>query len=168
MRELAVQSANDSNTDTDRAELQKEVDQLAAALTDISKDTQFNEKDLLTGDFEATFHVGANEGQNLKIAIDDMSAKNLKAGFVENATEQESEALAVGESYSVVSFKATDIANDETGENAGVEIEGAKYALKDSEGNFVAVSKDGKEYTDLKAAVSDLKDAQVASNAKSV
>jgi len=80
MRELAVQSANDSNTDTDRAELQKEVDQLAQALTDISKDTQFNEKDLLTGDFAEsglTFHVGANEGQSLSVKINDMSANEL-------------------------------------------------------------------------------------------
>src|SRR5699024_10806140 len=69
MRELAVQSSNDTNTDSDRAELQKEVDQLANALNDISKDTQFNEKDLLTGEFKATFHVGANEGQNLSVQI---------------------------------------------------------------------------------------------------
>ena len=99
MRELAVQSANDSNTDTDRAELQKEVDQLAAALTDISKDTQFNEKDLLTGDFEATFHVGANEGQNLKIAIDDMSAEALKVNGVLSEESAPSGFEVDGESF---------------------------------------------------------------------
>ncbi|MUV37065.1 Flagellin [Lentibacillus sp. JNUCC-1] len=160
MRELAVQSSNDTNTDTDRAELQKEVDQLASALTDISKDTQFNEKDLLTGDFEATFHVGANQGQNLSVAIDDMGADSLKAGFVEKVAEQESGELEAGNTYSVVSFKATDIMDD--GTEAGVGVEDAKYALKDNDGNFVAVSKDGKTYTDLNAPVSDLKDAKVA------
>src|SRR5699024_2866237 len=76
----------DSNTEADRNELQKEVDQLANALTDISKDTQFNEKDLLTGDFSATFHVGANEGQNLTVQIDDMSAEAL--GVVGKLTEE--------------------------------------------------------------------------------
>ena len=61
MRELAVQSSNDTNTESDRAELQKEVDQLANALNDISKNTEFNTQELLDGTFEnATFHVGAN------------------------------------------------------------------------------------------------------------
>ncbi|MCG5102264.1 flagellin N-terminal helical domain-containing protein [Oceanobacillus alkalisoli] len=93
MRELAVQSANDTNTDSDRAELQKEVDQLAEALTDISKNTQFNEKDLLTGAFAEeglTFHVGANQGQALSVKISDMSA----------------DALNVTEDYTVVANKA--------------------------------------------------------------
>ncbi|MCF3942995.1 flagellin [Oceanobacillus alkalisoli] len=96
MRELAVQSANDTNTDSDRAELQKEVDQLAEALTDISKNTQFNEKDLLTGAFAEeglTFHVGANQGQALSVKISDMSA----------------DALNVTEDYTVVANKAAAI-----------------------------------------------------------
>lgn len=77
MNELAVQSSNDTNTDADRAEMQKEVDQLAEALTDISEDTEFNKQKLLDGEFEGTFHVGANEGQNLSISIGDMSAESL-------------------------------------------------------------------------------------------
>ncbi|HBI27783.1 MAG TPA: flagellin, partial [Peptococcaceae bacterium] len=44
MRELAVQSANDTNNDTDRAELQKEVDQLAQEISRISDTTEFNTK----------------------------------------------------------------------------------------------------------------------------
>jgi flagellin len=51
MRELAVQSANDTNTDDDRAELQKEVDQLISELDRIANQTQFNTKNLLKGDF---------------------------------------------------------------------------------------------------------------------
>src|SRR5690625_75220 len=47
MRELAVQSANDSNTDSDRAELQEEDNQLISALDDIANDTEFNTKNLL-------------------------------------------------------------------------------------------------------------------------
>ncbi|RLL45015.1 flagellin [Oceanobacillus piezotolerans] len=77
MRELAVQSSNDTNTKSDRAELQKEVDQLAQALTDISDDTEFNTQKLLDGTFSGTFQVGANEGQNIKIEIGDMDATKL-------------------------------------------------------------------------------------------
>lgn len=80
MRELAVQSANDTNTNEDRAQLQKEMDQLAAEVTRISKDTQFNTKTLLDGNFTGTFHIGANEGQNITLSIAELSADTLRVG----------------------------------------------------------------------------------------
>ncbi|SHH94497.1 flagellin [Virgibacillus chiguensis] len=89
MRELAVQSSNDTNTEQDRKELQKEVEQLTSALDDISTDTEFNTQKLLDGSFDATFHVGANEGQNLSLEIGDMSSEELKVNEID-ITEQES------------------------------------------------------------------------------
>lgn len=53
MRELAVQSANDTNTASDRATIQKEIDQLAKEVTRISKDTEFNTQPLLSGKMNA-------------------------------------------------------------------------------------------------------------------
>src|SRR5690606_36159162 len=44
MRELAVQSANDTNTTEDRDEIQKEVTQLTAEITRIGNETEFNSK----------------------------------------------------------------------------------------------------------------------------
>ncbi|CEI81026.1 Flagellin [Oceanobacillus oncorhynchi] len=86
MRELAVKSSNDTNTNEDRVEIQKEVDQLAAEISRISENTQFNTQDLLTGDFRATFHIGANEGQNISISVNNMSADALKVGTAYEAT----------------------------------------------------------------------------------
>ncbi|WP_142827610.1 flagellin N-terminal helical domain-containing protein [Planococcus soli] len=86
MRELAVQSANDTNTDTDRNEIQKEVTELASEITRIGNDTAFNTKDLLNGDFKATFQIGANSGQNLSISIGDMRSEALKVGTDYTAT----------------------------------------------------------------------------------
>src|SRR5699024_3049922 len=77
MRELAVQSSNDTNTDSDRAEMQKEVDQLAQELSRISNTTEFNTQNLAGGGFEGTFHIGANEGQNITLSIDAMDAFSL-------------------------------------------------------------------------------------------
>ena len=77
MRELAVQSANDTNVDEDRDELQKEVDQLAQEITRISENTEFNTQNLLDGDFDGTFHIGANEDQNITLEIADMGADAL-------------------------------------------------------------------------------------------
>ncbi|PXW93016.1 flagellin [Streptohalobacillus salinus] len=78
MRELSVQSSNDTNVGVDRAELQKEVDQLSQEISRISQTTEFNTQNLLGGDFEAKFHIGANEGQDIKLEISDMSAEALK------------------------------------------------------------------------------------------
>ena len=82
MRELAVQSANDTNVEVDRGEIQKEIDQLSAELTRIADTTEFNTQNLLGGKFEAKFHVGANEGQNVELAINAMDAESLKVAGV--------------------------------------------------------------------------------------
>ncbi|MGU3471501.1 flagellin [Paenibacillus sp. D51F] len=49
MRELAVQSSNDTNTGTDRGELQKEITQLKEEIDRIGNTTEFNTKNLLDG-----------------------------------------------------------------------------------------------------------------------
>ncbi len=49
MRELAVQSANDTNTATDRSEIQKEISQLVDEIDRIGNNTEFNTKKLLNG-----------------------------------------------------------------------------------------------------------------------
>ncbi|MEK8209767.1 flagellin [Paenibacillus sp. FSL L8-0696] len=89
IRELSVQSANDTNTDTDRAELQKEVAELTTEITRISTDTEFNTKKLLngTGVSGAVFQIGANTGQSIKLSIGDMSATGLTLGAVDIGTQ---------------------------------------------------------------------------------
>lgn len=62
MRELAVQSANDTNTTDDRAEMQKEIDQLSKEINRISTDTEFNTKKLLNGDMGKTYSISATTG----------------------------------------------------------------------------------------------------------
>lgn len=49
MRELAVQASNDTNTSNDRAEIQKEIDQLTQEIDRIGNTTEFNTKKLLNG-----------------------------------------------------------------------------------------------------------------------
>lgn len=78
MRELAVQSANDTNVTEDRESLQKEIDQLKEEVTRISTDTEFNTQKLLNGDFQdRVFHIGANGAQNIKLSVGDTSAVEL-------------------------------------------------------------------------------------------
>ena len=66
IRELAVQSANATNSASDRSALNAEVGQLASELDRIAKTTQFNGQNLLDGTFgSATFQVGANANQTI-------------------------------------------------------------------------------------------------------
>src|SRR5690606_39274883 len=67
----------DTYTKEDRAEIQKEIDQLAAELTRIAETTEFNTQNLLGGGFKVTFHIGANKGQSIVLEINDMSAEAL-------------------------------------------------------------------------------------------
>ncbi len=85
MREIAVQSANDSNTAADRSSLQTEVTQLSAEVDRIAQSAQFNSKNLLDGTFgTATFQVGANASQSIGVAIS--SARNTALGLGGAAT----------------------------------------------------------------------------------
>jgi flagellin len=69
MRELAVQSANSTNSASDRAALQQEVAQLSAEIDRVAVQTQFNGTSLLDGTFSAQqFQVGANAGQTITIS----------------------------------------------------------------------------------------------------
>jgi flagellin len=74
MRELAVQSANDTNTTTDRSALDLEFGQLRTEINRISTNTQWNGMNILnrtassgTGEFK--FQVGANAAQNISLTI---------------------------------------------------------------------------------------------------
>jgi flagellin len=69
MRELAVQSANATNSADDRKALQSEVGQLRDEINRVAKQTSFNGTKLLDGSFSAaTFQIGANSGEAITIA----------------------------------------------------------------------------------------------------
>ncbi|WP_074036222.1 flagellin N-terminal helical domain-containing protein [Exiguobacterium profundum] len=92
MRELAVQSSNDTNTQTDREELQKEVTELTSEISRIANNTEFNTKTLMNGDFSGAanglkFHIGANSGQNITLELSDMTATGLSVDTVDIETQ---------------------------------------------------------------------------------
>ena len=78
MNELATQSANDTNTSSDRTAIQKEVDALTSELDRIASTTQFNTQNLLDGTFKGkNLQVGALNGQKISITITTMNAKAI-------------------------------------------------------------------------------------------
>jgi flagellin len=86
MRELSIQSANDSNSASDRANLQKEVTQLQAEVNRIADTTTFNGKNLLDGTFTAQkFQVGANANETISVGIAASRATDLGANQLSTA-----------------------------------------------------------------------------------
>ena len=69
IRELAVQSANATNSAADRAALQTEVSQLRAEISRVASQTEFNGTILLDGSFASqSFQVGANANQTVSVS----------------------------------------------------------------------------------------------------
>jgi flagellin len=79
-RELAVQSANDSNSSTDRTSLNAEVSNILAELDRLASTVQFNSKKLLDGTFtNAQFQIGANAYETVTFSIASVNTVDLGA-----------------------------------------------------------------------------------------
>lgn len=87
MRELAVQSANDTNSVDDRAALQSELNELVSEIDRIAQDTEFNGEKLLSGSLSGSglgieLQIGANQGQSIELNIGDMQAGALSVSGI--------------------------------------------------------------------------------------
>ncbi|WP_265533166.1 flagellin domain-containing protein [Pseudomonas saponiphila] len=124
MRELAVQSRNDSNSSDDRDALNKEFSQMSAELTRISGSTNLNGKNLLDGTASTmTFQVGSNTGSTNQITL------TLSASFDANT-------LGVG---SAITIAGSDSATAETNFSAAVTaIDGALKTINASRADLGA------------------------------
>lgn len=84
IRELAVQSANATNSAADRGALQAEVNQLKAEMNRIAQSTTFNGLNILDGTFVSQqFQVGANSNETIGVSIASMAADDLGRYFVD-------------------------------------------------------------------------------------
>jgi flagellin len=79
-RELAVQSANDSNSSSDRASLNAEVSNILSELDRLAGTVQFNNRKLLDGSFtNAQFQLGANANETVSFSIGSVNTADLGA-----------------------------------------------------------------------------------------
>lgn len=108
IRELAVQSANDTNTAEDRASLDAEVTQLVAELDRIAQTTAFNGKNVLDGTLTgAIFQVGADAGTAYTISFDIDSARAADLGTVTAGVTAVAAAAAITAVAAVTGVAAT-------------------------------------------------------------
>jgi flagellin len=96
MRELAVQSANDSNTADDRASIQLEVDELVSELDRIAETTSFNNRKILDGTAGVfNFQVGANANETIQVEM--VNVKTSSLGSQAGITQSQSMRLTLSE-----------------------------------------------------------------------
>ena len=113
-RELAVQTSTDTITDDDRVGAQKELDQLLQSIDDTADNMEFNTQNIL-GDVRPLYiHVGANEGQMLRIDTINVSTASLGIQIAKLSTRNEVEDLItiVDNAMSIVSKHLANTGSD--------------------------------------------------------
>jgi len=120
IRELAVQSANATNSASDRQALQSEVSELVSELDRIASSTEFNGQKLLDGTFgTATFQVGANANQTIQATTANFRANNFGNYRVEGAGASAGSAARIsGESLTVTGSLGAETLNIAEGSSA--------------------------------------------------
>lgn len=161
MRELAVQAANDTNTDADRQNLQDEIDQLTSELDRIGNNTTFNNKNILDGSFAgASFHIGSNSKQSLSLNIGDARSTALGASARSTGTAAAgTQAIAANDVViNNVSVRATNAVDDTVSTSLNTSSAVAKAAAINDSSEFTGV-------TAIANATSDSSNAAVAGGA---
>jgi flagellin len=78
MRTLAVQAVNDTNSSSDRVNLNDEIGKLIEEMNRIGNNSSFNDKILLDGSMtDSTFQIGHKSGQTISIGLNDMRASEI-------------------------------------------------------------------------------------------
>ncbi len=128
MRELSVQSANDTNVNADRGAIQDEMNQLVSEIDRIANNTEFNTQKLLDGSFSGKFQIGANNTQDMDLAINKMDSKSL--GLVSGNTMETGNVVADTLKDGVYKLVGSDL----------VDVKGNKVATYDNTTGKIATA----------------------------
>lgn len=143
IRELSVQSANATNSESDRQALDEEVQQRIAEIDRISTQTSFNGLNVLDGTFgTAAFQVGANAGETISVdlsqssrsdAIGQVISSNSAVDFTGgNAVADDSTfAVVTSAGSETVTFAGTETSAEELADTINGQLENA-YAVVDN------------------------------------
>ncbi|MFC4260221.1 flagellin [Marinobacter lacisalsi] len=154
IRELAVQSANATNSTSDRQALNQEVQQRIAEINRVAAQTSFNGLKVLDGTFgEQTFQVGANSGET--IGVSGLDSRGSQIGSIISATEGLSDTIVTegAPAQTVIDVSDTGFSFDGTDSIDGtIEINGVSLTISDT----------SNDVTELATAIDDAIDTFVA------
>ena len=178
IRELAVQSANATNSADDRKALQNEVSQLRDEIDRVAKNTTFNGTKLLDGSLTgATFQIGSGAGENITVSsVTNASASNLSSvtygsgdvadistGAIATLTAVTAGTLAItvdGTEYELSALAAADSAEQRLGQVAEAinrrtsDTGVTAYLSKEADGDYALAFRSSKlDSSDAAAAV---------------
>ncbi len=125
MRELAVQSANDTNTSDDRSAMNVEFQELKKEINRIGGSTEWNSMKVMDKSFDGgsgtfKFQVGANAAQNIEITLGDYRTTGASTNAISNATTTagnaqvntlvfaDTDTMAVGDTLTITRDKGVD------------------------------------------------------------
>ena len=156
LRELAVQSSNDTNTALDRTFLKAETTALINEIDRIASQTQWNNQNVLDGTFTSkSFQVGANAGQTISVSVDTAATASIGA-FESTSTAN---TLAAHASNTVTAFAGDITLNGHLGAST------ITVATSDSAENIAensnavtsstGITAEGKTYAELKSVSAD-------------
>lgn len=144
VRELALQSANDTNTDLDRQALNAEVQQLVAEIDNTSQKASFNGRKLLDGSFTgSTFQTGANLGDTISFGITKTTVDSLGSAKTNGVSTDQlgagGQALKAGDlvinGFAVGASQASsDSASTDAAANSAIAKAAAVNAISDQSG----------------------------------
>ena len=136
MRELALQSANGSNSAEDRASLQSEYSALTSELTRIANTTTFGGRNLLDGSFGTTsFQVGANANETINVTLGNVSANKVGSQQIQSTTIAPSASGVTGGTITVTGSgetKEVTIAGGSSAKETAQQLDGAVTGLSAS------------------------------------
>lgn len=146
IRELSVQAANATNSDSDRNALNQEVEQRIAEVNRISSQTSFNGLKVLDGTFgDQAFQVGANAGETISVGGLDSRGSQLGATVAETS-DLGNVAVQDIENGSVAVSGIT-AANISSADGTGRELNGVVVTINDQE----VLNVSNQKYADLGA-----------------
>ena len=168
IRELTVQAANGSNSDTDLQSIQNEINERLEEIDRVSRETDFNGVKVLGDDAAAlTIQVGAKDDQTITINLEQINAETLNLdGFnvagksLVKAAAAEDEVTVGGETFTL---KATPDTTDDSTQVAipttfeGAPTTGTNSLLLDDDGNAYVKNVNGDTTTYYKTELSATK-----------
>ena len=128
MRELAVQSSNDTNTASDRAEIQKEIDQLTQEIDRIGNTTEFNTKKLLNGGASVTATKAGDAADTARVTVTGGSA-DTKVGTTVTITAGSTTMASAATDTTTATYAA---ASDNLNADSAVSINGVSFSFTTS------------------------------------
>ncbi|EJB8621025.1 FliC/FljB family flagellin [Salmonella enterica] len=163
VRELAVQSANGTNSQSDLDSIQAEITQRLNEIDRVSGQTQFNGVKVLAQDNTLTIQVGANDGETIDIDLKEISSKTLgldKLNVQDAYTPKETAVIVDRTTYK----DGTDTISAQSNADIQTAIGGGATGVTGADIKF----KDGQYYLDVKGAAAGIYKATYDETTKKV